>query len=145
MLLAMILVGPRRFFVNYNDIYSHLRDLAEKTNRELYIFDDQNLPNFNETMILFYHADVIMAPHGAGLSNIMFSQPGATVIEVHCRGKKTSLCFRHMSLHLGMRYVAMETTRKRSSIRCNDDGVIVDIAGLSEVLHALVMNVLSTD
>jgi capsular polysaccharide biosynthesis protein len=35
-----------------------------------------------EQVALFHHAQVILAPHGSGLTNLAFCQPGTTVIEL---------------------------------------------------------------
>jgi capsular polysaccharide biosynthesis protein len=35
-----------------------------------------------EQIALFYHAKIIVAPHGSGLTNIIFCQKGAKVIEL---------------------------------------------------------------
>jgi capsular polysaccharide biosynthesis protein len=35
-----------------------------------------------ETALLFSAAEVVLAPHGAGLSNLVFCQPGTKVIEI---------------------------------------------------------------
>ena len=37
--------------------------------------------SFSEQIQLFASADAVMAPHGAGLANLVFSPPGCTVIE----------------------------------------------------------------
>jgi capsular polysaccharide biosynthesis protein/tetratricopeptide (TPR) repeat protein len=38
--------------------------------------------SFEEQVTLFAHAKVIVAPHGSGLTNILFCRPGTTVIEL---------------------------------------------------------------
>ncbi|KMS94516.1 hypothetical protein BVRB_020630 [Beta vulgaris subsp. vulgaris] len=44
-------------------------------------------PNENllNTAVKHYNADIVIGPHGAGLSNIIFCPDGATLIELHPR------------------------------------------------------------
>jgi len=60
----------------------------------------------NKTIETFSRALVVVAPHGAGEVNLIFSQPGTLLIEGLCydSDKKTNLCYRNMALALGLRY-----------------------------------------
>jgi len=44
------------------------------------LFVDNPVPPLNETMTMFHSAVVIVGPHGAGLSNMLFSKPGTYVV-----------------------------------------------------------------
>jgi len=46
------------------------------------LFIDNPPPTLNETMTMFHEAVLVVAPHGAGLANIVFSVPGTAVVEV---------------------------------------------------------------
>lgn len=46
------------------------------------LFIDNPPPSLNETMTMFHEAVLVVAPHGAGLANIVFSLPGTSVVEV---------------------------------------------------------------
>lgn len=46
------------------------------------LFTDSPPPTLNNTMIMFHEAVLVVAPHGAGLANIVFSMPGTSVVEV---------------------------------------------------------------
>ena len=88
-------------------------------------------------MLLFYRARLIIAPHGAGLSNIIFSKPGTTIIEVHCTNQ-IRVAFRLLSLRLGMRYYGTMTTAPGSlSPRCNKEGVTIDMNEFKRVLFSI--------
>lgn len=52
----------------------------------------------------FRDADVVVAPHGAGLTNILFSRPGTLVLELFPEGGVHSSTFRRMASHLNQPY-----------------------------------------
>ena len=110
---------------------------AQKTGRDLFIFDDSKLPSFNETMLRFHQADVIIAPHGAGLTNMMFARPGTTIFEVTCNGNFVGTCYRTLAAKLGLRYVAMETISVNKKRKCAG-GLIADIGEFRRILDAVV-------
>lgn len=51
----------------------------------------------------FNSADVIVAPHGAGLSNVVFMRPGTKLVEIHGE-QGTSPTFRIIAESLGVKY-----------------------------------------
>ena len=55
-------------------------------------------------MLLFNSAVIVVGPHGAGLSNILFSEPGTFVIEGVCNLPHVNLCFQRLAHVLGHRY-----------------------------------------
>ena len=69
-------------------------------------FKDKPLPGYEDTVKMFYRAKLIVAPHGAGLSNILFSQPGSTVVEVLCNPRPNP-CYKDVALALGHRYIGL--------------------------------------
>jgi len=52
-------------------------------------------------MTLFHSAVVVVAPHGAGLSNVLFSRPGTFVVEGVCNVPHVNLCFQRLTHVLG--------------------------------------------
>jgi hypothetical protein len=59
-----------------------VRDLERKGFRVCVL---ENLP-FEEQVRLFRNAELVVAPHGAGLTNLIFSKPGTPVVEIHAKG-----------------------------------------------------------
>jgi capsular polysaccharide biosynthesis protein len=52
-----------------------------------------------EQIQLFHSAEVIVAPHGAGLANVMFCSPGTKVIEIFCPGYINPLYWKLCDYH----------------------------------------------
>lgn len=53
---------------------------------------------------LWATASLVIAPHGAGLANIIFCAPGATVVELF-RGNVPHSIYQSLSATFGLRYV----------------------------------------
>jgi capsular polysaccharide biosynthesis protein len=52
---------------------------------------------------LFAHAHCIVAPHGAGLANLVFARPGTAVVEIHVDAW-VNWCFRRLAAVCGLDY-----------------------------------------
>ena len=126
--LVVLMKRRQRALVNHDDVLKAVQKFASETNRDVYVFDDTALPSFNETLTIFYRADVIFGPHGAGMTNMIFARPGTFVGEVQCLlPKYVRMCFRQLALKLGMRYYGTVTTRNSvQSKRCNKEGLLVN-------------------
>ena len=57
-----------------------------------------------DQMAQFAHSTVILAPHGAGLSNVIVARPGTAVVELNVPGNDYNACYLFMSVKLGLRY-----------------------------------------
>jgi capsular polysaccharide biosynthesis protein len=105
---------PRRILVSRSD--SHHRKVVNE--EELYKklkplgFSRVSLTGmtFQEQIDIFSHAEVIMGIHGAGLSNIVFSNPGTKLIEIFPSSYVNS-CFRVVALHCKMKYFYLVSER----------------------------------
>lgn len=62
--------------------------------------------SWEEQIGLFYHTKEIIAPHGAGLANLVFSANQPTVIEVF-NSKYVHWCYWHLAEMVGARYAAI--------------------------------------
>ncbi len=94
--------SARRWFKKHDDILKTLKSLTLKYGGELIIFDDAHLPSLSKTMELFNQANIIVAPHGAGLSNMMYAKPGTFIVEGLC--KPTNMCYTRLAHILGHLY-----------------------------------------
>jgi len=80
-----------------------LQKVAQDFNLTYHLFIDDPTPSLNETMRIFHSAVLIVGAHGAGLSNILFSQPSTYVLEA-VNKPATNLCFARTAHILGHRW-----------------------------------------
>ena len=88
--------GSRRF-TQQKAIDAVLRRAARDYNLTYTLFNDNPTPSLNDTMIMFHSAVIIVAPHGAGLSNMFFSQPGTYIVEGVCNLPHVNLCYQRLA------------------------------------------------
>jgi capsular polysaccharide biosynthesis protein len=66
------------------------------------IYRTETMP-FDEQVKLFAGAELIVAPHGAGLTNMIFSKPGTRVVEILAKGYERR-CYWTLATELGHQY-----------------------------------------
>jgi capsular polysaccharide biosynthesis protein len=59
--------------------------------------------SLSEQIQLFSSARIVIAPHGAGLSNLVWSQPGAKVLEIF-PAEMFNDCYARLAMNLGLEY-----------------------------------------
>ncbi|GBG88737.1 hypothetical protein CBR_g48267 [Chara braunii] len=78
--------------------------------RILEIYDDNLVRDMGEIWRLFMRADIVIAPHGAGLTNALASRDGTAIYEIllpfhlNWEGSSLCLCYRDMCSILGLHY-----------------------------------------
>jgi hypothetical protein len=104
--IVLIKRSSKRWFQNHAAILKMLQKRAAEINLRVEVFDDKSLPDVPSTIKMFHRAMFVVAPHGAGESNVVFSQPGTVIIEGLCydSDKMANLCYRNLAQALGMRY-----------------------------------------
>jgi hypothetical protein len=77
---------------------------------EPYGFVKYELENLSilEQVALFYHAEIIVGEHGAGLANIVFCQPETQVVEIF--QARYDAMYWYLSQQVGLRYTFVKTT-----------------------------------
>lgn len=79
--------GPRRLYVTRGDTprtrrYVQEAELWPELERRGFVRIDPGSYTVQEQIDLFHGAEVVVSPHGAGLSNLTFSRPGVRVLEM---------------------------------------------------------------
>jgi capsular polysaccharide biosynthesis protein len=92
---------------------------------------------FVEQARLFNDAEMIVAPHGAGLSNLVFCRAGTSLIEVMPPGWMAP-CFMALASSVGCHYRHLAAGRANSSGTGNPqrDNVQIPVAALEQLLQA---------
>jgi len=98
--------GLRRFAVEAPIVFV-LRAIAERRRLNFTVFDDHPTPPLSTAAELFGAAVAVVGPHGAGLSNVVFSEPGTALIEGVCNEPHVNMCYQMTAHMLGLRYHAI--------------------------------------
>ena len=133
--IVLIQRSRNRRFVNMHRIIHVVKTLASKHDFEFEIFRDNPPPSAEETMKMFYNARIIIGPHGAGLTNMLFARPGTFIIEGICRFPDTNVCFLMGAYHLGHLYHGIP------SLQGCEDGIKVDSQEIATVLDRFLTSI----
>ena len=125
--VVLIKRSHSRRFNQQTQIENVVKNLTDKFGFRYELFPDNPSPSIEDTMLMFYRARVIIGPHGAGLSNMLFSRPGTIVIEAVCN--PPNICYLKSSYHLGHRYYGVP------SLKGCDRGIEIDIQELAVILQ----------
>lgn len=93
------LKGPRQILNHDNLLNEIKRNFPQE---KIVEFDDRIC--IKDTIKLFSEAKLIIGPHGAGLSNMIFSPKGVPIIEIQPSKFTLNLCFWHMAKALEMKH-----------------------------------------
>ena len=104
--IILIHRSRKRWLAQHEEIKSLLERIAGTKNLNFYLFSDNPLPDFKHTVAMFSRAKLVVAPHGAGLVNLIFSPTGTRVVEILCN-PKVNLCFQNIHTILGQPYVGL--------------------------------------
>lgn len=105
--LVLIRRSRNRFFLQRNEVAQLMETVAKDFGLNFYIFKDNPLPPVEEARRQFNRAAIVIGPHGAGLSNLLFCQPGTLVVEGLCNPPHTNMCYTRLAQLLGLRYYAL--------------------------------------
>ena len=85
-----------------------IQNSTKYTDIKVELFTDENLPTLEETMAMFNRAFMVIGPHGAGETNLFFSEEGTVNLEALClSGGRIVLCYRNLMRVLGHRYYGL--------------------------------------
>ena len=87
-----------------------------KKKKKFNIVELDNLPLQEQVNISFYQSKVIIGIHGGGLSNIIFCQKGAKVLEL---GPRLVPCYKNLSKNLNLKYLYQESHKFKDCLQLN--------------------------
>ena len=104
-IVILIKRTKKRWFNHHTDILAMIRRHAGPAGLQTVVYGDNPVPGIKASRQLFARAHMIVAPHGAGLANMIFSPPGTFVVEgMFYLNRKPNWCFRTLAHVLGHRY-----------------------------------------
>ena len=127
--LVLIQRTKSRQLVQHADIKTMLEGVAKQSGLQFEVYSDDPMPNERDTWLMFYRAVMIVAPHGAGLSNMLLSRPGVYVVEVLC-ADDINLCYSDLAFGQGNYYRGIGATRG-----C-ERGMTVNVTQVIEAVQA---------
>ena len=108
---------PRgRNWLNSDKAAQVLRDLG-------FLVDevDMRATPMHRAGLLLHAADLVVAPHGAGVANVMFCRPGTTLVELHNWGAQKWV-YERISRGLGLQYRPLVCSRPEFCPMTDEDG-----------------------
>lgn len=128
--------GTRRSFVNHEELKRALAKFAEARSHVLHEFSSPDGPfkgpprekcGIIRDMLRFKQSKVIVAPHGAGLTNILLCNPKTIIVETHTAS--INHVFTSISMRLGLRHLSL------FDVESNHETPMT--ANVSEIIYAL--------
>ncbi len=120
--IILIKRSRRRWFRHHSSILKMLKSVASPHGYRVVEYRDDPVPGVNKTRDMFSSAFLVIAPHGAGESNLLFSAPGTVLMEGLCYAKnRINLCYRAMAESLALRYHGL--VFKKNCFDITDDDI----------------------
>jgi len=122
-----------RKVLNESEVMAVLKPLGFET-----VFSEEI--SFQEQVNYFSQAEVIIAPHGAGLSNLVFCNEKAKVLEFFSPNY-VNACYYALADIVGLEYYYLIGEGKRPPDHCDPEivgaNIIIDIASLRKLLNMM--------
>ena len=105
--IVLITRHEKRWLAQSEALLTLLHELVSEIGYEIQVFSDYpQTPTFSETVSMFSRAALVVGPHGAGMSNLIFAQPQTYISEIQC-SCRTNQCFQTMARYLGHIYIGL--------------------------------------
>eukprot|EP01068_Selenidium_serpulae_P019094 Selendium_serpulae@DN6507_c1_g1_i10.p1 len=124
--VVLIKRSKHRWLNHHDAIFEMIKEEAAAYQLNVVEFKDNPPPKFKEQMEMFHRAVMVVGPHGAGLSNIVFSNPGTCVIEAACcqgaeiKRFEFNPCYERLASFLGHMYHAVVSSLHEKHNDCFD-------------------------
>ena len=96
-----------RYLSHYAEIVQELRIIGTEFGLTVLEYKDNPVPSIASSKKTFQRALVIVAAHGAGLANMMFTTPGSLIVEALCHNPRLIYCFSRQAAVLGHLYAGI--------------------------------------
>jgi capsular polysaccharide biosynthesis protein len=130
--------AKRRIFISrVNSRYRRLlneSDLKSELNRLGFEFVFAENLKFSEQVRLFSESAIILAQHGAGLTNMMFAPPGCRILEIH-GPDVTRIHYWMMASILGHKYDCIVGDSSSNTAEKGEPDFLVDINQLCKLVN----------
>ena len=127
--VVLIRRSTKRWFDHHDDILAMILRHATPVGLKTVVYGDRPVRGFDESRLLFSRAYMVVAPHGAGESNLLFSQPGTILVEgMYYLNGKANWCYQHLMRVLGHRYYGLLLRKQCMATTASDVEPIVKYA-----------------
>ena len=128
--VVLIHRSSTRRFTKAQEIQRDLEQLALRYNRTFHVFTDSPTPSPRESMKIFNEAVLVVGPHGAGLSNLLYCEPGTFVIEGVYNPPHVNMCYQRTAHILGHHYHAVDSSSGCESVINVEPSEIIKVADI---------------
>jgi hypothetical protein len=139
---------PKRIYIHRNKVWkrkiSNEKELINLLSRYGFVSLELENLDFIEQVNLFNRAEIIVAPHGAGLSNILFCEKGAKIIEIIGSNRVASF-FINIAQKVELEYYYLEAEGvsskefadqlKEANVSLDDQYIQVDLEKMEKLLE----------
>jgi capsular polysaccharide biosynthesis protein len=95
---------------------------------------------FIEQMNIAASARILISPHGAGLTHIMFLEQNSSVLELRTKGNPQNNCYFNLSDAFGIDYYYLMCNSKENNNDFQNDDMFVDLTKLKELIDRIISN-----
>jgi len=101
--VVLVQRSSKRYLSQHRAIEIILKDMSRVFNLTYILYTDNPVATMERTLDVFRRALLVVGPHGAGLSNLVFAPRGVFVVEVLSR-YDSNFCYRRLCYDLGQRW-----------------------------------------
>lgn len=143
LLTAVLMRGKNQAF--NKKVFISRNDTSRKIGNEQDIFDALQKYGFEQyelsklsvedQILLFYNAEIIVAEHGAGLTNILFCNPGTKIVEIFQTLKCN--CYWYLAHALGLSYRAVKTVEFQNGMQVYKSNICISQDAIEKIVEAV--------
>lgn len=143
LLTAVLMRGKNQAF--NKKVFISRKDTSRKIGNEQEIFNALQKYGFakyelskltvEDQILLFHNAEIVVAEHGAGLTNILFCNPGTKIVEIFQTLKCN--CYWYLAHTLGLPYRAVKTVAFENSMQIYKSNRCIPQSSIEKIVKAV--------